>query len=198
MANIYNRRAKKGMKRDLRALIQRIDSAFFREYPGQQRSSLRREHRKFRRKIAAYERLMLREEALDPHKKYIQEFSDKKAFLEALGYLENDELTTAGLLDSQIHGNELLITEMFMEGLFQAYTPPELNAALVSVTSPEGQFHQHRLIFADHHIWHSLMKWSKRWLGIRLQFNDHGCLISAGAMVKASPSLEDSSVDGGD
>lgn len=205
LANTYNRRAKKGMKRDLRALIQRIDSAFFREYPGQQRSALRREHRKFRRKIAAYERLMLREEALDPHKKYIQEFFDKKAFLEALGYLENDELTTAGLLASQIHGNELLITEMFMEGLFQAYTPPELNAALVSVgyEPRKNEFRiKHRLDFSPIiRIWHSLMKMEQRMVGYStVQFNDHVAALAyrwsnGESFTKL---LEDSSVDEGD
>ncbi len=77
---------------------------------------------------------MERADTLDPpHQRYIQEFSDKKAVLEALGYLEDSRLTAAGLLASQIHGHELLITEMFMEGLFHSYAPSELNAVMVSI-----------------------------------------------------------------
>ena len=174
----YNKRTKKYLKREIRTILQRLDSAFYRQYPERERSSLRREHRKFRRKITTYERLLVRAEALDPHKRYIQEFSDKKALLQALGYLQGDELTTAGLLASQIHGHELLITEMFMEGLFHSYPPSELNAALVSVGyEPRKNEHRikHRLDLSPiYRLWHSLSKLEQRLIGVvTVQFNDH-------------------------
>ncbi|HBN95424.1 MAG TPA: hypothetical protein DDZ66_03920, partial [Firmicutes bacterium] len=153
-------------------------SAFYRHYQGRERSTLRREYRQFKRKIATYERLMLREEALDPHKRYIQEFSDKRGLLEALGYLQGDELSTAGLLASQIHGHELLITEMFMEGLFHSYSPAELNAALVSV-GYEPRKNEYRIkhkldLTPVYRLWHSLTKMEQRMIGFStVQFNDH-------------------------
>ncbi len=162
----YNKRSKKALKREIRSMIQRLDSAFYRNHPEQDRLSLRREHRQFTRKIANYERLLSRAETLDPHKRYIQEFSDKKALLEALGYLQDDELTTAGLLASQIHGNELLITEMFMEGLFHSYPPAELNAALVAV-GYEPRKNEYRIkhkldLTPVFRLWHSLTKMEQR------------------------------------
>ena len=178
LSTTYNKRTKKSLKREIRSLVQRFDSAFYRHHQGRERSSLRREHRLFRRKIASYERLMLREDALDPHKRYIQEFSDKRGVLEALGYLEGDQLSTAGLLASQIHGNELLITEMFMEGLFHSYSPAVLNAALVAVGyEPRKNEYRikHKLDLAPvYRLWHALTKMEQRMIGFSsVQFNDH-------------------------
>lgn len=201
----YNKRNKKALKRDIRSIIQRLDSAFYRQYPGQDRPSLRREHRKFTRKIATYERLLMRAETLDPHKRYIEEFSDKKALLEALGYLQEDELTTAGLLASQIHGNELLITEMFMEGLFHSYSPAELNAALVAVgyEPRKNEFRiKHKLDLSPvFRLWHSLTKMEQRMIGYpTVQFNDHVAALayrwSNGESFTTL--LEASSIDEGD
>jgi len=205
LATTYNKRTKKGLKRDIRALMQRMDSAFYRQYPGRERTFLRKEHHKFRRKLSLYERLLYREESLDPHKKYIEEFSDKRALLEALGYLEGDQLTTAGLLASQIHGNELLITEMFMEGLFHSYSPAELNAALVAVGyEPRKNEYRikHKLNLAPVlRLWHSLTKMEQRMIGFStVQFNDHVAALayrwSNGE--KFTDLLEASSIDEGD
>lgn len=174
----YNKKAKGRIRREIRSINQRLDSAFYRAFPKQDRALLRRENRKFRRKVKAYERLLLREQGLNPHEKYIKEFSDKRALLEALGYLENGGLTTAGLLASQIHGNELLITEMFMEGLFHAYTPAELNAAIVAV-GYEPRKNEYRIkhkldLSPVLRIWHFLEKMERRMVGFStVQFNDH-------------------------
>ena len=201
----YNKRAKKALKRDIRSAIQRLDSAFYRQHPEGERSSLRKEHRKFRRKISDYERLMYREATLDPHKKYIDEFSHKKELLEALGYLRGDQLTTAGLLASQIHGNELLITEMFMEGLFHSYSPAELNAALVAV-GYEPRKNEYRIkhklnLTPVFRLWHSLTKIEQRMIGFpTVQFNDHVAALayrwSNGE--NFTTLLEASSIDEGD
>ena len=56
----------------------------------------RRELRTFRRLLQRYERLIERERGLDPRDRYIQEFTDKRALLSALGYLEGDRLTAQG------------------------------------------------------------------------------------------------------
>lgn len=201
----YNKRTKANLKREIRAITQRLDSAFYRAHPEHSRAELRRENRRYRRRIKAYERLLLRERALNPHEKYLREFEDKKALLEALGYLENDELTSAGLLASQIHGHELMITEMFMEGLFHAYPPAELNAAIVSVGyEPRKNEYRikHKLDFSPLvRIWHFLAKLERKMVGFStVQFNDHVAAL-AYAWSKGesfTKLLEDSSVDEGD
>ena len=201
----YNKRSKKYLKREVRTILQRLDSAFYRQHPERDRSSLRREHRQFRRKIGAYERLLVRAEALDPQQRYIQEFSDKKALLQALGYLQDDELTTAGLLAGQIHGHELLITEMFMEGLFHLYPPAELNAALVSVGyEPRKNEYRikHKLDLAPaYRLWHSLAKMEQRLIGVvTVQFNDHVAALAYRWSNGESFTnlLQDSPIDEGD
>lgn len=201
----YNKRTKANLKREIRAINQRLDSAFYRAFPREDRALLRRENRRFRRKVMAYQRLLMRERALNPHEKYIKEFGDKRALLEALGYLENGELTTAGLLASQIHGHELMITEMFMEGLFHAYTPPELNAALVAVGyEPRKNEYRikHKLDFSPIlRIWHFLVKMENRMIGFpTATFNDHVAALayrwSNGE--DFTELLEDSPIDEGD
>ncbi|HHY15943.1 MAG TPA: DEAD/DEAH box helicase [Firmicutes bacterium] len=200
-----NKRRRRHLKREIRAITQRLDSAFYRNFTGRERASLRRENRRYRRQLSEYQRLMERADTLDPHQRYIQEFSDKKAVLEALGYLEDSRLTAAGLLASQIHGHELLITEMFMEGLFHSYAPSELNAVMVSIgyepRKNENRL-RHRLDLSPvQRIWHFLSKMEQRMIGYyTVQFNDHVAALafrwSKGEAF--SDLLSDSSIDEGD
>ena len=201
----YNKRTKRYLKREIRTINQRIDSAFYRSFPNRDPNSLRRENRKYRRQVKNYERLMLREQTLNPHEKYIQEFSDKKAVLEGLGYLQGDQLTTPGLLASQIHGHELLITEMFMEGLFHSYPPAELNAVMVSIGyEPRKNEYRlkHRLDLSPvFRIWHFLAKMEQRMIGFStVQFNDHVAALAYRWSNGESFAnlLNDSSIDEGD
>lgn len=199
------KRARNQLKKELGSITQRLDSAFYSSFPQGDRSLLRRENRKYRRKIKAYGHLLIREHELDPHKKYIQEFTDKKSLLEALGYLQGDQLTTAGLLASQIHGHELIVTEMFMEGLFHSYEPAELNAVAVAIGyEPRKNEYRikHRLDFSPLlRIWHFLTKMEQRMIGFpTVQFNDH---VSALAYRWSNGEnftklLEESAVDEGD
>lgn len=177
------KRTRRYLKRELRSINQRLNSAFYRNYPKRDRSSLRRKNRQYQRMLKRYERLMFREQALDPHERYIQEFLDKKALLESLGYLKENELTTAGHLAGQIHGHELLVTEMFMEGLFHAYPPAELNAVLVSVgyEPRKNEFRlKHRLDFSPIvRILRFLNQMENRFLGFSTtQFNDHAAVLA--------------------
>ena len=205
LSTAYNKRTRSGLKKELRALTQRLDSAFYRAYPKRERASLRRENRRFRRKVKAYERLLLREQALNPLEKYIREFEDKKALLEALGYLEHDELTAAGTFASQIHGHELLLTELFMEGLFHAYPPPELNAVMVAVGYEPRKNElriKHRLDFGPiQRIYLHLLKMERHMLGYTtVQFHDHVAALAYRWSKGESFNdlLEDTSVDEGD
>ncbi len=201
----YNKRTRSKLKKEIRALTQRLDSAFYRAFPQRDRALLRRENRKFRRKVKAYERLLLREQALNPLERYIREFEDKKALLEVLGYLEHDELTSAGIFASQIHGHELMITEMFMEGLFHAYPPAELNAVMVAVgyEPRKNEFRiKHKLDFGPLlRIYHHLQKLERHMVGYpSVQFHDHVAALayrwsSGESFTKL---LEDTSVDEGD
>jgi superfamily II RNA helicase len=201
----FSKRNRNRLKAEIRTLTQKLDSAFYRAYPKRERGGLRRENRRFRRKVKEYEELLMRERALNPLERYIREFEDKKALLENLGYLEKDGLTAAGVFASQIHGHELMITELFMEGLFHAYTPAELNAVMVAVgyepRRNEARI-KHKLNFAPVlRIYHHLVKMEQYMLGYStVQFHDHVAALayrwSSGESFNKL--LEDASIDEGD
>lgn len=201
----YNKRTRHRLRQEIKDLTQRLDSAFYRAFPKHERASLRRENRRYRRKLKVYENLLLREQALNPQERYIREFEDKKLLLEALGYLHNGQLTAAGLFASQIHGHELMLTEMFMEGLFHAYTPAELNAAMVAVgyEPRKNEFRlKHKLDFGPIlRIYHNLVKMEQRLLGYStVQFHDHVAALAYRWCHGESFNelIEEASVDEGD
>ena len=72
---------------------------------------------------------------LDPRDRYIQEFHDKQALLSALGYLEGIASPPQELA-GRIHGHELLVVEMFMEGLFHSYHLRSLCGVCRLATNP--------------------------------------------------------------
>lgn len=196
---------KRRIKSQLRSLEQRFDKMEHDFLKGKDPRTSRRELRNFRRLLQRYERLLARAEALDPTDRYIQEFNDKRALLTALGYLEGSQLTAAGELCSKIHGHELLVVEMFMEGLFHTYTPAELNAVCVSIgyepRKNEARI-KHRIdVGPVQRIYYSLMKMEERFLGYStVQFNDHIAALafrwSQGE--KFSDILQDATIDEGD
>ncbi|NLJ81160.1 MAG: DEAD/DEAH box helicase [Firmicutes bacterium] len=178
-----NKRTRRYLKKRIRSINQRLNSAFYSNYPGQDRPALRRKNRKYNWQLKRYQRLLVQEEVLDPHQKYIQEFLDKKDLLQSLGYLQDGKLTTAGDLASQIHGQELMVTEMFMEGLFHAYTPAELNAAVVSIGYEPRKNEtrlKHHLDFSPlRRIWHFLKKMENRFINFSsVEFNDHVAVLA--------------------
>ncbi len=143
----------------------------------------RREGKLYRRLIRAYQSLVKREKQLDPQGQYYQEYQDKKALLTALGYLQNNKLTAAGDFASQIHGHELLITELFMDGWFQKFNIPELNALMVSIGYEPRRNEtkiKHKLKFTPvHKIIYQVGRMEEHFLGrSSLEFNDHIALLA--------------------
>jgi len=198
-------KGKRRLKAQLRSIAQRLDKIEHEFCKGRDARTCRRELRTFRRLLQRYERLIERERGLDPRDRYIQEFTDKRALLSALGYLEGDRLTAAGELASRIHGHELLVVEMFMEGLFHAYTPAELNAVCVSIgyepRKNESRI-KHRIDMGPvQRIYHFLTKMEERFLGYStVQFYDHIAALAyrwtQGEQFSAI--VQDSPIDEGD
>lgn len=169
---------KRRLKSQLRAIEQRIEKIERDFCQGLDSRTCRRERRIFRRLLNRYARLVEREQGLDPRNRYLKEFNDKRDLLTALGYIEGDKLTAAGMLASQIHGHELLVVEMFMEGLFHAYTPEELNAICVSIgyepRKNESRV-KHKINMSPVlRLYHFLTQMEERYLGYStVTFNDH-------------------------
>ena len=122
---------KRRLKSQLRTIEQRIEKIEQDFCQGLDSRTCRRERRIFRRLLNRYARLVERERDLDPRNRYLKEFNDKRDLLQALGYIEGDKLTAAGMLASQIHGHELLVVETWRS--LPCRTPAELNAICVSI-----------------------------------------------------------------
>ncbi len=131
------KKANSRTRRRLRTQVAEIEERLHQAQPYQctkeERQRCRGDIKHFRKLESRRQRLSERSEELDPQKRFVQEYQDKKGLLEALGYIEGDQLTTAGVFASQIHGQELLVTEIFMEGLIHEYSIPELNAVMVAI-----------------------------------------------------------------
>jgi superfamily II RNA helicase len=178
LARERNGKLKRRLKSQLRSITQRFDKIARDFCQGKDPKTCRRERRIFERLLQRYERLIEREQGLDPRNRYIQEFTDKRDLLAALGYIEGDQLTAAGNLASEIHGHELLVVEMFMEGLFHAYTPAELNAVCVSIGYEPRKNEtriKHKIDTGPvQRIFHFLTRMEERFLGYStVAFNDH-------------------------
>ncbi len=139
-------------RRRTRSQIQEIEERLAKADPSacsaEDRSRCKADRAEFRKLDSRRKKLTTRSAELDPQQRFIREFEDKKRLLEALGYIQDDALTTAGVFASQIHGQELLVTELFMEGLLHEYTIPQLAAILVSVGYEPRKNeirHKHRL-----------------------------------------------------
>ena len=141
------------------------------------------EQKKYRKLKSRYQALHKREQQIDPQGRYYQEFQAKKGLLEALGYLQDGKLTIAGEFASQIHGHELLITELFMDGWFHKYSVQELNALAVAIiyeTRRNDVKIRHKLNFAPaYNFVFQLAKMEERFLGYStVTFNDHIALLA--------------------
>ncbi len=137
----------------------------------------------YRKLVARYHRLLKQEKMLDPQERYYQEFQDKKTLLSSLGYLQGDTLTAAGAFASQIHGQELLVTELFMDGLVHKYSMAELNAMAVSIGYEPRKNEtkiSHKLDFTSiHKSMFQLNKLEEKFLGTStVQFNDHIAILA--------------------
>ncbi|NLY11631.1 MAG: DEAD/DEAH box helicase [Firmicutes bacterium] len=148
----------------------------------EQKSCFNRGHafNRLQKKLA---RLNKRFKQIDPQQRFLQEFRDKKELLKALGYVQNDKLTTAGIFASQIHVQELLVTELFMEGILHRYTASELNAMAVAIgyEPRKGEFRlKHNLDFSPiQRIAYHLIAMEEHFLGFTTtEFHDHIALLA--------------------
>ncbi len=62
-----------------------------------------------------------------------EQFRKKKRLLEALRYVSGHELTARGKMASNLHIQELLVTELFFAGVFHDLDEDEINALAVSI-----------------------------------------------------------------
>ncbi len=127
----------KGKRQRLRQQIRSLEGSLANvereECTAETAAKCRKNSARFRRLGHRHKQLLKRRQALDPKEKYIKEFHDKQQLLQSLGYIDGRELTTPGHFAAQIHGQELLVTELFMDGLFHQFTEPELCALAVAV-----------------------------------------------------------------
>ena len=200
----YPRRQRR-LKQQIASIQRTLANVEKQECSREEQRKCRRDVKLYRKLIHRYQNLLKREKQLDPQGQYYQEFQDKKTLLIALGYLQEEKLTAAGEFASQIHGHELLITELFMDGWFHKYSTAELNALMVSISYEPRRNEtriKHRLNFTPvHKIIFQVAKMEERFLGISsIEFNDHIAILayrwSKGESFEKL--MDDSMIDEGD
>lgn len=178
-----NPRSKHRLRKQIASLKRSIANVEKQDCTPTQQRECRKDTKKYRRLLNRYQKLVKREKALDPQGQYYQEFQDKKQLLVALGYLEDEKLSTAGDFASQIHGQELLVTELFMAGVFHQFSISELNALAVALTYEPRKNEtriKHRLDFGIvQKTAFQVAKMEERFMGhSAVQFNDHIAVLA--------------------
>ena len=176
-------RAKRRLRQQLAAINQAINETEVVDCPQETQRECRKDSKRYRKLVHRYQNLIKREQQIDPQSRYYQEYQDKKALLQALGYLQGDKLTSAGEFASHIHGHELLITELFMEGWFHKYSISELNALAVAIGYEPRRNEtkiRHKLNFTPaYKLVFQLANMEKRFLGFStVEFNDHIAVLA--------------------
>lgn len=178
-----NSRSRRKLRQEIVLIQEKLDQMQLDQCPGEDRRQCFRDQKKYRKLKSRCQALLKREQQIDPQGRYYQEFQAKKALLEALGYLQDGQLTAAGEFASQIHGHELLITELFMDGWFHKYSVEELNALAVAISYEPRRNEvkiRHKLNFAPAYKFvFQLAKMEERFLGYStVTFNDHIALLA--------------------
>jgi len=70
---------------------------------------------------------------LAPKNAYLAEFESKHNLLSSLDYIRDGVLTARGEFAAKIHGQELLVTEIYFEGIFHELDVHQLNALAVAI-----------------------------------------------------------------
>lgn len=118
-------RVNKGERRGLKAL-RRSREALLREMKALERQGVtardterfKRVMKEYRREVARVERVERALSELPPPHAYLKEFDEKRMLLEAMDYVRDGGLTARGLFASEINGSELLVTELYFQGVF--------------------------------------------------------------------------------
>jgi len=178
-----NPRSKRKLRQEIAAIQERLNHMSLKNCSREEQRQCKLEQKKYRKLKSRYQALHKREQQIDPQGRYYQEFQAKKGLLEALGYLQDGKLTIAGEFASQIHGHELLITELFMDGWFHKYSVQELNALAVAISYEPRRNEvkiRHKLNFAPAYKFvFQLAKMEERFLGYStVTFNDHIALLA--------------------
>ena len=176
-------RIRRRLKEQIAAIQRSLAQAQKEECPPEQQHLCMRDGKLYRKLVHRYQNLLKHERQLDPQERFYQEYRDKKALLETLGYLQNDELTAAGEFASQIHGQELLVTELFMDGWFYRHNVHEINALMVSIAYEPRRNEpkiKHKLDFAKaYKIVYQMSRLETHFLGYTtIAFNDHIAILA--------------------
>lgn len=176
-------RNQRRMRQQLRVIKKKLADVEKHGCTQQEQHQCKNDSKQYRKLVHRYQSLMKREQQLDPQERYYQEYQDKKSLLLSLGYLDNNGLTSSGEFAGQIHGQELLVTELFMDGWLHKYSVPELNALMVAIGYEPRRNEtklRHKLNFTPvYKTIFQVAKIEERFIGTSsIEFNDHIAILA--------------------
>lgn len=161
----------------LREQLAATEAELAREGESKGRGRGNRHARRLSRRRAALQRALKR---LPGAETFHSEFEAKRTLLEALDYLDEAGRPTArGIFAAHINGHELLISELFFEGVFHDWSEDDLNALAASIDHEprKGETRPSRHPFDASPIFRAIKlirEMELTFLGYsELEFNDH-------------------------
>lgn len=91
---------------------------------------MQRRHKQVQNELRRISRLLSQ---LAPKNAYIAEFESKRDLLSALDFIRDDALTARGEFAAQIHGQEILVTEVYFDGFLHQLDVHQLNGLAVAI-----------------------------------------------------------------
>jgi len=181
--NIPRNRRTRSRRKSLREEIKRLDRIVslsdFKHCSKRRQEECRDRVRAARRNEAQIRKLEKRLDSLPSDDRFMHEFKEKKYLLAGLDYIRGDELTARGMFAAEIHTQELLVTELFFDGVFHDFDVNQICALVVAIDYEPRRgeqavkvkaYDRARVLKHLHHIQH----WEHRYLrSSTVVYNEH-------------------------
>lgn len=110
-----------------------LASAVRRNCPRDKQKTCRRLFGRYRELTERIEMLQSSVDHIKIAGRFDQDLEVKRNVLQQLGYMTGDELLPRGVFASQIYAQELLVSEMYFDGVFHEWSEDEINSMIVAV-----------------------------------------------------------------
>jgi len=130
---IKGRRARQAIMDEIKQMKQTLLAVPVRDCDAARVEDCQRKNQQFQEVLKAKEELEQQIANIKVAGRFDDDLSLKEAILEEIDYLKDGKLLPRGEFASQIYAQELLITELYFNGLFHEWTEDQINAVIVAV-----------------------------------------------------------------
>lgn len=118
---------------DLQAQAERFSEAARKNCPREKQKNCRRLFGRYRELAARVETLRRSVEHIKTAGRFDQDLEIRRLILQRLGYMEGEKVLPRGEFAAQIYSQELLVSEMYFDGVFHEWSEDEINSMVVGI-----------------------------------------------------------------